>query len=312
MHPRVTTIDCRYLAPEFAAAYLLTEGRQAAFIDNNTAHSVPLLMDALARAGLDPEDVRYVIITHVHLDHAGGTSELMRLCPNATLLAHPRAARHMIDPAKLVASAKHVYGEENFRKLYGEINPVPAARVRSLEEGETAEFGANKLRFLHTRGHANHHFCVRDEATGEIFTGDAFGLCYPALQARRGLFIFPSTSPTDFDAEEARKSVNRIAASGAPCAWLTHFGGVTRVADAAKQLLEHLDFSESVLAEAVKAPLPDAELTDFCEEKIHAHFKKLAEDRGAPWSAREWELLKLDLELNAQGLAYVATKKRMS
>src|SRR4051812_2894369 len=113
----VTTIDCNYLAPEFAASYLLHQDGQAAFVDNNTAHAVPLLLAQLRREGLAPEQVAYVIITHVHLDHAGGTSVLMKACPNATLLAHPRATKHIIDPAKLVASARKVYGDALFEKL---------------------------------------------------------------------------------------------------------------------------------------------------------------------------------------------------
>ena len=188
------TIDCDYLYPRYAAAYLRIAGDEAAFIEANTGHAAPRLLDTLARSALRPEQVRWVIVTHVHLDHAGGASALMRACPNATLLAHPRAVRHLVDPSKLVASATAVYGAERFRELYGNVDPIDAARVRALDDGESVALGDCDLRFVHTRGHANHHFVVHDPALDAVFTGDAFGLSYPALQ-RAGRFAFPSTSP---------------------------------------------------------------------------------------------------------------------
>ncbi|MEZ4384491.1 MAG: MBL fold metallo-hydrolase, partial [Nannocystaceae bacterium] len=123
----VRTIDTLYLGnPRFAACFLLTEGERAAFVETNTNFAVPRLLEALRASGRRPEDVDYVIVTHVHLDHAGGASKLMAACPNATLLAHPRAAPHLIDPSKLVASARQVYGAERFAALYGEIEAIAA------------------------------------------------------------------------------------------------------------------------------------------------------------------------------------------
>ena len=159
-------------------------------------------MEVLKKEGLKPEDVQYLIITHVHLDHAGGSSALLKACPNAVLLAHPRAATHIIDPTKLIKSARLVYGESAFEKLYGEIEPVASARVRVMNDGETVQFGSRNLHFFYTRGHANHHFCILDSGSEGIFTGDSFGLAYPALQ-KNGLLIIPSTSPTDFNPDEA-------------------------------------------------------------------------------------------------------------
>jgi len=297
----ITTIDCNYVVPEFAASFLLTEGNEAAFIENNTAHSVPILLAALSKKGLKPSDVRYVIVTHVHLDHAGGSSMLMKACPNATLLAHPRAAKHLIDPEKLVSSARQVYGAEVFDRLYGTIEPIAESRVRTMSDGETLTWGTRTLTFLHTRGHANHHFCVLDSASRAIFTGDSFGLAYPALQ-KHGLFIFPSTSPTDFDPVEAKASVERIASCGATSAYLTHFGPITDLAGARTQLLAHLDFSEKLLHDAADSTLPDSELSDFCLKALRSHFKEAVNAHG--------KLIKMDLQLNADGIAHVAKKLR--
>jgi glyoxylase-like metal-dependent hydrolase (beta-lactamase superfamily II) len=306
---RIITIDSQYLQPQFAAAFLLIDGDRAAFIENNTAHSVPLLLAALEKEGLKPEQVEYLIITHVHLDHAGGSSALMRACPNATLLAHPRAAPHVIDPSKLVASARKVYGDEAFERLYGTIEAIPASRVRAVEDGEAVMLGSSPLKFMHTRGHANHHTCVLDAATKSIFTGDSFGIAYPALQSR-GLFIFPSTSPTDFLAAEALASVARIRDSGAETAFLTHFGPTHNLKAAAEQLTIDLTFSDRLLNEAAKSPLADHELEGWIEPRLRAHFTERLSAIGLQPTPAIWDLLKLDIELNAQGLAHVARKQR--
>ena len=135
------TIDTQYLFPKFAAAYLVTEPDRAFFIENNTTRSIPTLLQTLHRSGFRNEQVEYVIVTHVHLDHAGGTSALMKACPHAVLLAHPRAAPHMIDPSRLVQSARQVYGDQEFEKLYGQIDPVDPKRVRVVETEKPSSLG---------------------------------------------------------------------------------------------------------------------------------------------------------------------------
>ncbi|HUP58293.1 MAG TPA: MBL fold metallo-hydrolase [Bdellovibrionota bacterium] len=309
MSTPVITIDCQYVQPRFAAAYLITEGKRAAFIDNNTTHSVPHLMKALEQAGRRPEDVELIVITHVHLDHAGGTSRLAELCPQAAVLAHPRAAPHVIDPSRLVSSARKVYGEDAFDQLYGEIRPVDASRVRAIDDGETVSLGSRKLTFLHTRGHANHHFCIHDPAGGAIFTGDAFGLRYPDLQ-RDGLFAFPSTSPTDFIPEEALKSIDRIVATGAAAAYPTHFGALPEVKEAAAQLKEHLEWSAELLERATRSSLAPEELDGFCQGELRAHYETWLAQHGRRFGDDDWRLLNLDLELNGAGIAHVARKRR--
>ena len=307
----IHTIDCHYLGlSQFAAAYLLTDGTEAAFIDNNTNHAVPRLLAALDDAGLVAAQVRYLVVTHVHLDHAGGTSALLEACPNATVLAHPRAATHIIDPAKLVASATGVYGEARFAELYGEIKPVDAARVQEMADEESLDFAGRTLSFLHTRGHANHHFCIADDKTGAVFTGDAFGLHYPLLQ-RAGTFAFPSTSPTDFDAELARQSIRRIVDLDPALIYPTHFGAVTDIAESAAQLVRHLDFAERVLDDAESGDLPDEALEGYIKPRLNDYFTGLFDALGALGAdpaARQ--LVDLDIDLNSQGIAFAANKRR--
>lgn len=289
-------IDCHYTRPRIACAYLLCEKGEAAFVENNTARALPHLLGALRDAGYAPEQVRYVIITHVHLDHAGASGHLMRHFPNATLLCHPRAARHVIDPARLLASARAVYGDSEFDRLYGEILPVPESRVQIMEDESSAFLGERTLRFLHTRGHANHHFCVVDSKTAGVFTGDSFGIAYPDAQ-ERGPFIFPSTTPTEFDPAEARKSVERIASiPGLKHAYLTHFGAFDSIAEGREQLLEGIDVFETILNECRSAE--ETERLGLAKKRVREYF-----DRHAPEYA---ELLSMDTLLNAQGIAFAA------
>lgn len=304
---RLVTIDCDYLGPGVAAAYLRVEGDEAAFVETNTTHAVPRLLAALDREEIAREAVRWVIVTHVHLDHAGGASALLAALPNATVLAHPRAARHLVDPSKLVKSAEAVYGAARFAELYGTILPIDAARVRSLDDRETAPLGGATLTFVHTRGHANHHFVVLDPAREAVFTGDTFGLVYPRLQRGRRL-AFPSTSPTDFDAEAAHASIEVVRTSGARRAALTHFGEVEDLDVVAGQLHRWIDLSASLVEAAV--PLAPAEAEPMIRGALEKEMNRAAEEAGISLDAGDRELLELDLALNAQGLAYVASKKR--
>jgi glyoxylase-like metal-dependent hydrolase (beta-lactamase superfamily II) len=307
----IHTIDCNYLGrPRFAAAYLLVDGDEAAFIDNNTAYAVPALLEALKENGLAPEQVRYLIVTHVHLDHAGGTSALLEACPDATVIAHPRAARHIIDPSKLVASATQVYGEELFTELYGVIDPVAADSVREMADEERLSLGERTLTFLHTRGHANHHFCIADDKSNAIFTGDAFGLHYPDLQGP-GTFAYPSTSPTDFDAGLARAAIERLVSLSPDVMYPTHFGPVTDIAASADQIIRHLNFAERVYEDAFASDLPDEALESYIKPRLEDYFAGLFDQHGTlGGSADAWELASLDIELNSQGIAFAANKRR--
>ena len=302
------TIDCD-VSKGFTAAYLRVSGDECAFIETHTSLAVPKLLAALGAENLRPEQVRWIVVTHAHLDHAAGASALLAHCPNATLLAHPRAARHLIEPARLIASATSVYGQARFAELYGRIDPIPAERVRALEDGATFELGDAKLRVLHTAGHAKHHFVVDDPAISSVYTGDAFGLVYPALQ--RGVrFAIASTSPTDFDARQARKSVEIILGLGAQAACLTHFDEVRDLEEVAAQLRAWIDFSEGCVDRAAAKAEPVAQLTAAIHGELRAAIASDAERRGLPLDSGDWKLLALDLDLNSQGLAFVADKRR--
>lgn len=310
----VHTIDCQYLAPLAASAYLVIEetdqGRRAAFVENNTAHAVPLLLEALESRGLRPDQVDYAIVTHIHLDHAGGSSALLKACPNAKLLCHPKAARHLIDPSRLVESSMAVYGEEQFRKLYGEIRPIPEKRVEIMEDNAALDWGSRRFTFLHTRGHADHHFVIYDSASDGVFTGDSFGIAYPVLQHPDAPFLFPSTSPTQFRPEDARNSVRRIRETGTSRAFLTHFGEFTHMAEGVAQLMAGIDVHEQILHDAIRADASGEALVDFCRERVRGYFETKMRDQGQNFTSKQWKYLEMDVDLNAQGIAFVAEKER--
>ena len=184
----------------------------------------------------------YVIPTHVHLDHAGGAGLLMMQCQNAALVVHPRGARHLIDPSKLVAGAKAVYGENKFKEYYGEIFPIDANRVIQADDNFILDFDGRELRFIDTPGHARHHFCIWDKATKSMFTGDTFGISYRDLDHQDELYILPSTSPVQFDPEALIQSINRIMEFKPERVCLTHFSAIKPTKKATNKLIESIHF----------------------------------------------------------------------
>ena len=298
------TVDADVL-PEFTACYLRTAGDECAFIETHTAHALPRLLRALQEHGRRPEDVRWILVTHAHLDHAAGASALVAACPNATLVAHPRAARHLTNPEKLVKSATAVYGEARFRELYGTIEPIPKERVLALEDGESVSLGDAPLRALHTAGHANHHFVIHDPALHTVYTGDAFGVVYPALQGH-GRFALPSTSPTNFDAALARESIARILALGERFVCPTHYGPYDDASVIAVQLVRFLDWAAAWVEQASRGDETVAEMTP----RLARAWEQAIAEEAPSFGDVERRWLALDVELNAQGLAFVADQQR--
>ncbi|MCX5772185.1 MAG: MBL fold metallo-hydrolase [Candidatus Hydrogenedentes bacterium] len=310
MKPKI--IDCHYQGPEHAASYLLKDRGEAAFIENNTARALPYLLQGMEEDGIRPESVRWIIITHLHFDHAGGTSALAERCPDATVLAHSRAVRHLVDPSRLVASAMRVYGEEEFERLYDRIRPIPAGRVRAMEDHEKVELGGHTLTFLHTRGHANHHFCIHDSDENAVYTGDTFGVEYRKSRPSVKPFLLCSAAPTDFDPDEARASVRRILALDPSRVYLTHFGELDDPAGGAEVFLAALDRLEAILNDAVESGLSGAELEAFCEERVRAAIDAHLAWCGAVLNEQDHVYIDPHANINAQGIALLAEKRRQT
>ena len=296
----ISAVDVLYERERLNAAHLIVERDRAAIVDTGTAHGVPRVLDALAAKGVAPGQVEYVILTHVHLDHAGGAGQLMARCPNATLTVHPRGARHMIDPGRLLAATVQIYGEQAMRRVYGEVVPVPAERVLQTPQGASVMLAGRELAFLDAPGHARHHVVVRDGRTGHIFSGETFGLSYRELDRDGRQFSFPTTSPSQFDPPALHRSIDRMMALGPEAIYVTHFGQVREPGRSAADLHRLID-AHVELAERHRdaGAARNALLRKGIEEIV------LAESRRQGWTLSEQELLRvfaIDVDLNAQGL----------
>ncbi|HTD10879.1 MAG TPA: MBL fold metallo-hydrolase [Steroidobacteraceae bacterium] len=308
-HPHgITAVDAEYLYSGHAAAHIIVDGGRAAFVDVGTNNSVPYLLAALSELGVPRAAVDYVLLTHVHLDHAGGAGTLMAELPNARAVLHPRGALHMSDPSRLIAGARAVYGEERFARLYGELVPIAPARVRVVQDGERLRLGERELEFLHARGHAEHHYVVVDAAHASIFSGDTFGISYRALETPKGAFITPSTVPTQFDPEQHLASIDRMLAYHPESVYLMHFSRVTGV----PRLAEMLKAQIREFVRFTRAHAEDADPSPGIRTAMLAHWVSLLRLQGSALPAADIEqALRGDLELNTQGLiAWLQREKR--
>lgn len=220
----ITCIDTMLHRPGLASCYLIVHDGMAGFIDTGTHTSLPILLEVLKLKNIPREKVAWVMPTHVHLDHAGGVGGLMDSLPEAQLLIHPRGARHMIGPEKLEQGSIAVYGEERFRKIFGQLIPVDASRVIEADDGFELDFNGRLLKFFDTPGHARHHYCVYDELSKGLFTGDTCGASYPELNGGKERYIFPPTTPVQFDPEAWHHSIDRLMELRPEKIFVTHFG----------------------------------------------------------------------------------------
>jgi glyoxylase-like metal-dependent hydrolase (beta-lactamase superfamily II) len=289
-------IDALYIEPRVASIYLLREGDESAIVETGTSHSLANVLATLETLEIPPAEIKYVIPTHVHLDHAGGASAMMRAFDQASLIVHPRGARHMADPGKLVAGTVAVYGQQKFDRLYGRIEAIDEQRILVAGDLDRYSLNSRELMFLDTPGHARHHFCIVDDVSSGVFTGDTFGLSYDAMKGlSRGLL--PTTPPTQFDPPALRDSVARIADYAPQRLYLTHFGefddpvaqlqSFDRWIDCYVEICERLQPDDEAAERELENELTRAVLAEF-----GGHEDEIA------------RVLKMDLHLNAQGLAH--------
>jgi glyoxylase-like metal-dependent hydrolase (beta-lactamase superfamily II) len=304
MNHGIHIIDTGFVRPQFDAAYLVVENGHGAFVDCGTNYAVPHMLQALRNAGLTPAQVDWLILTHVHLDHAGGAGELMARLPNAKLLAHPRGARHMIDPGRLWASANAVYGESMMKSTYGKLRPVPAERVVTASDGQVVTLAGRRLRCLDTPGHARHHLCLHDEQANVCFTGDTFGLSYRTFDTVQGSFVLPTTSPVQFDPQAMHASISRLTALKPSAMYVTHYGRLTQIEPLAADLHQRIDAMTTIAQTVQRKGASPAQRHARIKSALADYYAACLATHG--WHggrAAQQELLGMDIELNTQGLS---------
>lgn len=300
-HPfGILTIDAKIYRPRMTASHLILENGHGAFVDVGSSLSAPLLLEALKEKSIPPEKVDYVFVTHVHLDHAGGAGALLQHLPNAKLVVHPKGARHLIDPTKLVQGTIQVYGVSVFEKLYGYVAPTPAERVVLAEDNLTLSLQGRPLRIMDTPGHANHHYCLYDEKSNGIFTGDTFGISYRDFDNEKGAFVFPTTTPVQFNPEALHRSIDRLMHYQPKFAYLTHFGRVGELPRLVNDLHRWLRDIESFAMSLKNEQHNRLErirqaFTELLLSGLHEHMPSYPLDKAK-------KLLEADIDLNTQGI----------
>ncbi len=259
-------IDTDYQhSPESIAVYLLL-GDRPALIETGPASTVNTVLEGVRAAGLDPQDLRAAAVTHIHLDHAGGAGTLAQRFPHLQVYVHPIGAPHLADPARLLTSARRLYGDA-LETLFGQILPVPADRVHIVEDGDVLQLGSRRMKTLETPGHASHHHAYLDEASGDLFTGDAAGVAMPGSR-----YVGPPTPPPDLDVPAWKRTLARMREVRASRLLLTHFGPHTWVDELLTQLEGWLDareqFAQQIAAAGWDEPEVTARLTALVAEEM--------------------------------------------
>ncbi len=297
----IVSVDTNFVRPGLDASHLIIENSCAAFVDAGTNYSVPYLLEALKNNNLDVADVKYVFVTHVHLDHAGGAGKLLQYLPNAKLVIHPRGAKHLHDPTKLIASAVGVYGKNIFFDLFGDIKPIPLNKMILVEDRAIIKMGNRSFTCFYTEGHARHHYCIFDKTSKSVFAGDSFGVSYRELDTNQGEFIFPSTSPTQFDPKEAHKAIDRILSYNPNIIYLTHFSHIESIERLAMDLHCSIDVFVKIAMEnrnsTQRTTLMRMAMEQYLVESLLLH--------GCDFTEKEIsKMLAVDIKVNTMGLEY--------
>lgn len=293
-------MDSGYIRPQLDALHLVVHAGRAAFIDTGTSRSLSNALDALESRSVRPEAVDWVILTHVHLDHAGGAGAFMARFGNARLAVHPRGARHMADPSRLWEGTVAVYGAEEAGRLYGDIQPVEHGRIIEAPEGAVLDLAGRQLLVLDTPGHARHHLSLVDSVTGHIFAGDTFGLSYRELDQDGMQFVMPTSSPVQFDPEAEHHTLDRLMSHRPGAIYVTHYGQLRDTARLASDMHRQVD----VLA-AIGRRHRDSGTERV--ERMRGEIIDMVMAEGGRYGWRHpreriMDVLGFDIDLNAQGL----------
>ncbi len=300
--PGITVIDTQMGgSPGLTSAYLV-RGSEPALIETGPTNSLPAVEAGLAELGIGPRDLAHIVVTHVHLDHAGGAGAYSQRFPKATVWAHERGVRHLVEPAKLQASATRVFGEEHMRRVFGPLEPLPGDRVKAASDGQVVSLGDRTLRILHAPGHAKHHAFIVDEETGAVFSGDGLGVHLPDLDVFR-----PATPPADFDLEAAIRNIGRVRDLDPPKVLFSHFGPAENVREVCDLAIERTRKWASIVEEAMRTTEDVDAVAQILADRTA---DELATVRDQDSEARRRLDLLTTYRVNAAGLLRYFAKRR--
>ena len=280
------SVDLDFLGfPGIIATGVLHDAGGVALVDPGPSTSLPTLRAALEAKGIGPRDVRTLLLTHIHLDHAGATGTLVREMPWLTVHVHERGARHLADPSRLLASALRLYGDDMGR-LWGEFLAVPAGNLHALAGGEVIEAAGRRLDVAYTPGHASHHVSYLDRSSGVAFTGDTAG-----IRRGSGAYVMPPTPPPDIDLELWNRSLDLIAAWDPDTLFVTHFGAWqgtrAHVEELRRRLQEWAGIARALLE---RTDLDDAGRLDAFERRIVEDLRRVLPEREVEFYQRAGRL----------------------
>ena len=279
---------------QFNSVYLIA-AREPALIEAGPGADVPVVMEALKQLGVGRGDLAHIVVTHIHLDHAGGAGALVTSFPRATVWAHERGVAHLADPSRLLASTARTYGDSRMHELYGTTEPVPRGRLRSMNDGDRIDLGDRFLDVIHTPGHASHHVALHEGSTGVVFTGEAVGSHLPWADCYR-----PALPPPEVDVATALASVQRIRDRDATALLTSHFGVIDDPLEGCDRAAERIrEWSEA--ARTVLESVSEAGVGEVTERLRRLAAEDFLADSGREIDMRRYNLIG-SIEMNAMGL----------
>jgi glyoxylase-like metal-dependent hydrolase (beta-lactamase superfamily II) len=296
----LTGIDTRMAGRTKVTSAYLVAAREPALVETGPTTSSQSVLAGLRSLGLGPDDLAHIVVTHIHLDHAGGVGRLAARFPAATVWVHERGAPHLADPTKLVASAARVYGEARMAELFGPVDPVPSERLVAIDDGDSISLGDRRLEVMYTPGHASHHVSLVDSRTGALFTGDALGIHLPDARVLR-----PATPPPDVDVEMGVDSIERIRKRAEGFLMFSHFGPVEEVDELCGLASRRLRSWADIVREAMDETEDLARIAEILTDRTASEFADA--EPGA--DLERYEILS-GMEMNAAGLVRYWTKRR--
>lgn len=278
----------------------LINSEEKTIVEVGASVSVPRILQALDDLHISYDEIRYVIVTHIHLDHSGGAGLLLKSLPNAKIVVHPKGARHLIDPSKLIASAQHVYGD-SFERLFAPIEAIPEERVIIAEDGMSINIGPDRpLVFYNSPGHAYHHIVIHDPKSKGLFSGDAIGLNFPVLEELGVRYVVPTSSPTQFNPEVMAETIEKMKPLGIENIYFTHFGAWDQADKVMDRILNMIPLYVQLAEKAYKEEPTWESIARELRNYYHSELKEM----GVPENHPYLESLELDTELNAKGLLH--------